>query len=81
VTESVDAAVHVNRDDEDGARCGPEIVRAIQRVLCDAPDERADDEEMLSREAIVTSDGQELSPDCINALRDDAEEHRDCINL
>jgi len=79
-TEFVRAAVHADRDDEDGVRCGPEIVRAIQRVLYDASDERADDQEMISRDAIVTSDGQELSADCINVLSDDAEEQRDCID-
>jgi hypothetical protein len=36
---------------------------------------------MISRDAIVTSDGQELSADCINVLSDDAEEHRDCMDV
>ena len=80
VTEFVAAVPDIDADDANGACVGPEIVREVQRVFSDASNQRADAADVLPYRAIVVSDGQELSADCINVLSDAADEHSRCIN-
>jgi len=77
VTESGGAVSEVGAEGPDWASRGPEIVAALQRVLRHSSDERANGVDAVPRAAIVVSDGQELSADCINVHGDDADEHPD----
>ena len=80
VTEIVGAVLDEGSEDPDCACRDQEIVAHVQEVLRQASDDRANGADEVPGDANVVSDGQELSADCINLLREDADEHSHCIN-